>query len=256
MRTNNLSVIGALALLLGAGVASANEGHAGWEREAGNQAANLPSLQRGARNFMAYCSGCHSLKYIRYSRVGADLKISDEALAQLLVRPGDKPTDYIKTSMPAADAQEWFGKPPPDLSLVTRSRGSDWVFNFLTTFYADPANRQTGVNNLQLPGTAMPHVLASVQGVQNAVWKNVEHEGEDGQPVVTKAFEKFEPGIVGSMTAAQYDEFARDTVNFLQYVGDPTQLERQGLGIWVVLFLLLFTGIAWLLKKEYWKDVR
>jgi ubiquinol-cytochrome c reductase cytochrome c1 subunit len=256
MRTNNLSVIGALALLLGAGVASANEGHAGWEREAGNQAANLPSLQRGARNFMAYCSGCHSLKYIRYSRVGADLKISDEALAQLLVRPGDKPTDYIKTSMPAADAQEWFGKPPPDLSLVTRSRGSDWVFNFLTTFYADPANRQTGVNNLQLPGTAMPHVLASVQGVQNAVWKNVEHEGEDGQPVVTKAFEKFEPGIVGSLTAAQYDEFARDTVNFLQYVGDPTQLERQGLGIWVVLFLLLFTGIAWLLKKEYWKDVR
>jgi ubiquinol-cytochrome c reductase cytochrome c1 subunit len=256
MRTNNLSVIGALALLLGAGVASANEGHAGWEREAGNQAANLPSLQRGARNFMAYCSGCHSLKYIRYSRVGADLKISDEALAQLLVRPGDKPTDYIKTSMPAADAQEWFGKPPPDLSLVTRSRGSDWVFNFLTTFYADPANRQTGVNNLQLPGTAMPHVLASVQGVQNAVWKNVEHEGEDGRPVVTKAFEKFEPGIVGSMTAAQYDEFARDTVNFLQYVGDPTQLERQGLGIWVVLFLLLFTGIAWLLKKEYWKDVR
>src|SRR5690242_6591749 len=103
MRTNNLSVIGALALLLGAGFASANEGHADWERQAGNQVANLPSLQRGARNFMAYCSGCHSLKYIRYSRVGADLKISDEALAQLLVRPGDKPTDYIKSSMPAAD---------------------------------------------------------------------------------------------------------------------------------------------------------
>ena len=256
MRTNNLSVIGALALLLGAGVATANEGHAGWERPAGNQAANLPSLQRGARNFMAYCSGCHSLKYIRYSRVGVDLKISDEALAQLLVRPGDKPTDYIKTSMPAADAQEWFGKPPPDLSLVTRSRGSDWVFNFLTTFYADSASRQTGVNNLQLPGTAMPHVLAPVQGVQNAVWKNVEHTGEDGKPVVTKEFERFEPGIVGSLTPAQYDEFARDTVNFLQYVGDPTQLERQSLGIWVVLFLLLFTGIAWLLKKEYWKDVR
>jgi ubiquinol-cytochrome c reductase cytochrome c1 subunit len=255
MRTNNLSVIGALALLLGTGIASANE-PAGWERQAGNQAANLPSLQRGARNFMAYCSGCHSLKYIRYSRVGADLKISDAALAQLLVRPGDKPTDYIKTSMPAADAQDWFGKPPPDLSLVTRSRGSDWVFNFLTTFYADPTSRQTGVNNLQLPGTAMPHVLASVQGVQNAVWKNVEHKGVDGKPVVTKAFEKFEPGIVGSMTPAQYDEFARDTVNFLQYVGDPTQLERQSLGIWVVLFLLLFTGIAWLLKKEYWKDVR
>jgi ubiquinol-cytochrome c reductase cytochrome c1 subunit len=256
MRTNNLSVIGALALLLGASGASANEGQAGWERQAGNQAANLPSLQRGARNFMAYCSGCHSLKYMRYSRLGADLKISDEALETFLVRPGDKATDYIKTSMPPADALDWFGKPPPDLSLVARSRGSDWVFNFLTTFYADPASRQTGVNNLQLPGTAMPHVLASVQGVQQAVWKNEEHEGEDGKPVVTRVFEKFEPGVVGSMTPAQYDDFARDTVNFLQYVGDPTQLERQGLGIWVVLFLLLFTGIAYLLKKEYWKDVR
>ena len=139
---------------------------------------------------------------------------------------------------------------------MARSRGSDWVFNFLTTFYADPASRQTGVNNLQLPGTAMPHVLASVQGVQNAVWRNVEHEGEDGKPVATRAFEKFEPGVVGSITPAQYDEFVRDTVNFLQYVGDPTQLEREGLGIWVVLFLLMFTGIAYMLKKEYWKDVR
>ena len=132
------------------------------------------------------------------------------------------------------DATEWFGKAPPDLSLVARSRGSDWVFNFLTTFYADPANRQTGVNNLQLPGTAMPHVLASVQGVQNAVWRNVESQGEGGSGA-TRAFEKFEPGVVGSMTPAQYDEFVRDTVNFLQYAGDPTQLEREGLGLWVVL---------------------
>jgi len=158
--------------------------------------------------------------------------------------------------MPAADAQEWFGKPPPDLSLVARSRGSDWVFNFLTTFYADPASRQTGVNNLQLPGTAMPHVLASVQGVQTAVWDNVEHKGEDGKAVVTTTFKDFAPGVVGALTPEQFDEFARDTVNFLQYVSDPTQLERQSLGIWVVLFLLMFTGIAYMLKKEYWKDVR
>ena len=256
MRTNNFSVIGALALLLVAGGTFANEGHAGWQREAENEVANLPSLQRGARNFMAYCSGCHSLKYIRYSRLGTDLKISDAALAQFLVRPGDKPTDYIKASMPAGDAQDWFGKPPPDLSLVARSRGPDWIFNFLTTFYADPSSRQTGVNNLQLPGTAMPHILAPVQGVQQAVWKDVETKGEDGKPVTSKTFEKFEPGVAGSMTAGQYDEFVRDTVNFLQYVGDPSQLERQGMGIWVVLFLLMFTGIAYLLKKEYWKDVR
>jgi ubiquinol-cytochrome c reductase cytochrome c1 subunit len=251
------SYIVAIALLLGAGASFANEGgHAGWQREANNEIVNLPSLQRGARNFMAYCSGCHSLKYMRYSRLAEDLKISDELRDSLLVKPGDKFSDYIKTSMPEGDATEWFGKAPPDLSLVARSRGSDWVFNFLTTFYADPASRQTGVNNLQLPGTAMPHVLASVQGVQNAVWRAVEHKGEDGKPVVTQEFEKFEPGIVGSLNSEQYDEFARDTVNFLQYVSDPSQVERQGLGIWVVLFLLAFTAIAYMLKKEYWKDVR
>src|SRR4051812_4029309 len=199
MRTN-FSVIGALALLLGTGTAFGAEGHSGWERAAENEVANLPSLQRGARNFMAYCSGCHSLKYMRYSRLGADLKISDAALVQFLVRPGDKPTDYIKAPMPVADAQDWFGKPPPDLSLVARSRGPDWIFNFLTTFYADPASRQTGVNNLQLPGTAMPHVLSSLQGVQNAVWVNEETTGEDGKPLVTRVFKDFEPGVVGSVT--------------------------------------------------------
>jgi ubiquinol-cytochrome c reductase cytochrome c1 subunit len=256
MRTNYIPVVGALALLLGAGTAFPAEHEAGWERRAENEVANLPSLQRGARNFMQYCSGCHSLKYVRYSRIGSDLKISDKALAELLVRPGDKPTDYIKASMPAGDAQDWFGKQPPDLSLVARSRGPDWIFNFLTTFYADPASRQTGVNNLMLPGTAMPHILASVQGVQTAVFKDVETKGADGSPTTTKEFEKFEPGVAGSLTSAQYDEFARDIVNFLQYAGDPSQLERQGLGIWVVLFLLMFTGIAYLLKKEYWKDVR
>jgi ubiquinol-cytochrome c reductase cytochrome c1 subunit len=255
MPTRNYLV--ALALLLGAGGAHANEGgHAGWQRAADNEVANLPSLQRGARNFMSYCSGCHSLKYIRYSRIAEDLKISDQLRDQFLVRPGDKFSDYIKAPMPAADAQEWFGKAPPDLSLVARSRGPDWIFNLFTTYYADPASRQTGVNNLQFPGTAMPHVLASLQGVQNAEWRNVEHEGEDGKPVAMREFEKFAPGVTGSLTPAQYDEFVRDTVNFLDYVSDPTQLERQGLGLWVVLFLLMFTGIAYMLKKEYWKDVR
>jgi len=256
MPTKFASVATALALLLGAGAVFANEGgHAGWERSADTEVANLPSLQRGARNFMAYCSGCHSLKFMRYSRLAEDLKISEGQRDQFLVPPGAKFTDYIVASMPAKDATEWFGKAPPDLSLVTRSRGSDWVFNFLTTFYADPASRQTGVNNLQLPGTAMPHVLSSLQGVPNAVWRNVETKAEGGT-VVSREFEKFEPGVAGSVTPEQYDEFVRDTVNFLQYVGDPTQLERQGLGIWVVLFLLMFTGIAYMLKKEYWKDVR
>jgi len=255
MRTKFTSVV--LTLLIGVSAAQANEGgHAGWQREAGNEVANLASLQRGANNFMAYCSGCHSLRYVRYSRVAEDLKISDELRDQLLVKPGAKFTDYIKASMPEKDAAEWFGKAPPDLSLVARSRSPDWVFNFLTTFYADPAARQTGVNNLQLPGTAMPHVLASLQGVQSAKWKNVETKNADGQVSVGHEFEGFEPGVVGSLTPVQYDEFVRDTVNFLQYVSDPTQVERQSIGVWVVLFLLMFTGVAYMLKKEYWKDVR
>jgi ubiquinol-cytochrome c reductase cytochrome c1 subunit len=257
MRTKFAVVIGVVALLSGAGAVSANEGeHAGWQRHAGNEVANLLSLQRGARNFMNYCSGCHSLKYLRYSRLAVDLKISDAQRDEFLVKPGDKFSDYIKASMPAADAQDWFGKQPPDLSLVARSRGPDWIFNFLTTFYADPASRQTGVNNLQLPGTAMPHVLASVQGVQQAVWKEDEHKDADGKIATTREFKTFEPGVVGTLSAAEYDEFVRDTVNFLQYVGDPTQLERQSIGLWVVLFLLLFTAIAYMLKQEYWKDVR
>jgi ubiquinol-cytochrome c reductase cytochrome c1 subunit len=256
MLTNKYAFVAVFALLSSAGAVSANEGgQATWMDKAGNEVANLPSLQRGARNFMNYCSGCHSLKYIRYSRVAEDLKIPDNLRDEFLVKPGAKFSDYIKSSMPDQDATDWFGKAPPDLSLAARSRGSDWIYNFLNTFYADPANRQTGVNNLQFPGTAMPHVLANLQGVQEVVWKNVEHKGEGGTVEVTKEFEKFEPGVVGSLTADNYQEFVRDTVNFLDYVGDPTQLERQGLGIWVVLFLLMFTGIAYMLKKEYWKDV-
>jgi ubiquinol-cytochrome c reductase cytochrome c1 subunit len=246
-----------VALLLGAAAVQANEGgHAGWQRAAENQVANLASLQRGANNFMAYCSGCHSLRFMRYSRMAADLKINDELRDQYLVKPGHKFTDYITASMPEKDAAEWFGKAPPDLSLVARSRSPDWIFNFLTTFYADPASRQTGVNNLQLPGTAMPHVLSNLQGVPVAVWRNVERKGADGNMIKMAEFEKFEPGVTGSLSPEQYDNFVRDTVNFLQYVGDPTQIERQSLGLWVVLFLLMFTGIAYMLKKEYWKDVR
>src|SRR5687767_12650509 len=132
MRTKFTSVL--LTLLIGVSAAQANEGGhaASWQREAGNEVANLASLQRGAKNFMAYCSGCHSLKYARYSRVADDLKISEALRDQYLVKPGAKFTDYITSSMPEKDAIEWFGKVPPDLSLVARSRSPDWIFNFLT----------------------------------------------------------------------------------------------------------------------------
>ena len=211
----------------------------------GNDITNTASLQRGAGNFMGYCAGCHSIKYVRYSRMGTDLKIPEEQL-EALVKPGSKKNDYITTSLSAADGEAWFGKAPPDLSLITRSKGSDYVYRFLKTYYVDEKT-VNGTNNLALPGTAMPHVLSALQGAQEL--KTVKKDGHDH----FEGFEQLEPG---QLTAAQYDEFVRDTVNFLEYAGEPAKAKRQSLGVWVMLFLLLFTALAYLLKKEYWRDVK
>lgn len=232
------------ALALGAPAAFAAEGGgAAWQQwHAGNELGDRASLQRGARNFMNYCVGCHSLKYVRYQRVGEDLGIATDIMKANLVPSGAKITDYVLTAMPASLANASFGIVPPDLSLITRSKGSDYVYQFLKTFYLDP-KATTGTNNLALPGTAMPHVLSDLQGLQRAVF------GKDGR------FEKFETDVAGQESAAEYDSFVRDTVNFLEYAGEPAKLHRATIGVWVVLYLLLFTAIAWLLKQEYWKDV-
>jgi ubiquinol-cytochrome c reductase cytochrome c1 subunit len=212
---------------------------------AGNDIRNEASLQRGARNFMNYCSGCHSAKYVRYNRVAADLHIGEAELRQNLMFTTEKPADTIVSAMPAADAKKWFGVVPPDLSLMARSRGTAYLSAFLHSFYRDPS-RPTGVNNTMLPGTAMPHVLSTLQGVQTAEFKT-----EDGR----SEFVKFDLTDKGSLTPAQYDDFVRDTVNFLEYIGEPVQATRQDLGVWVTLFLLLFAAFAYMLYKEYWRDV-
>ena len=249
-----------LAWLLVAGsacAAAAAGGGAGadWMSwRADDDVSNTASLQRGARNFMAYCFGCHSLKYERYSRLASDLSISPEALEQYLLPPGDKPADYILTVMPDADAVAWFGKTAPDLSLIARARGTDYLYQFLKTFYIDPT-RPTGGNNLRLNATAMPEVLSELEGLKRAVFKDEQKPGANGQPMSEQVFDHFESVAPGRLSAAEYDEFVHDTVNFLDYVGEPTQLERRALGVWVVLFLLVFTWLAWLLKQEYWKDV-
>ena len=222
-----------------------------WESwESGNSVSDLASLQRGARDFLNYCNGCHSLKYMRYSRIGSDLQIPPELLQKYLVPATRKASDYIETPMPAPDAVTWFGKQPPDLSLMARERGPDYIYRFLTTFYVDPA-RTTGANNLQLPTTAMPDVLSELEGLKRAVFKTVTQS--DGTKV--QVFDHFEMIATGSLTREQYDGFVRDIVNFLDYVGEPAQAHRRALGVWVVLFLLVFTWLAYLLKKEYWKDV-
>jgi ubiquinol-cytochrome c reductase cytochrome c1 subunit len=230
---------------------------ADWEKwSAGNDVQNNASLQRGARNFLGYCVGCHSLKYMRYARMAQDLHITPEQLETDLLIPGDKPTDYIISPMPPPDAVNWFGKAPPDLSLEARLRGTAWIYQYLKTFYADPSRTTTGVNNLRLPNSAMPHVLANLEGVKVGVFHTIEEKGSDGQVSKRQEFAGFQPGqVAGSLSEADYDGFVRDTVNFLDYVGEPAQVARRQLGIWVLLFLLAFTVIAWLLKKEYWKDV-
>jgi ubiquinol-cytochrome c reductase cytochrome c1 subunit len=156
--------------------------------------------------------------------------------------------------MPAADAVTWFGKQPPDLSLKARSRGKDYLYRLWTTYYVDPT-RPTGANNLQLPAIAMPDVLSELEGLKRPVYKNVETQGADGKVTTEQVFDHFEIIAPGRMTPAEYDAFVRDLVNFLDYVGEPAQAARRSLGVWVVLFLLVFTWLAWLTKKEYWKDV-
>jgi ubiquinol-cytochrome c reductase cytochrome c1 subunit len=222
-----------------------------WESwHADNEVTDRASLQRGARDFMNYCEGCHSLKYVRYESMAADLKIPVEVLKANLIPPGASQADYISTPMPSDDALDWFGKVPPDLSLITRYKGVDYVYRYLKTFYTD-ASSPTLSNNLAFPSAAMPDVLSDLEGVKSAVFRTV--KSPDGS--TQTEFDHFATTSPGNMTPEQFDQFVRDTVNFLDYVGDPNQIERHSMGIWVVLFLLVLTGFAWLLKREYWKAV-
>ena len=248
-----------LAGLAFAGAAAASEGadaHAAgvnWhDWRAGNEVENTASLQRGASNFVSYCLGCHSLKYMRWSRLARDLEIPDELLQGTLLPAGAKNTDYIRSTFPAADAETWFGRAPPDLSLTARSRGTDWTYQFLKGFIADPS-KATGTNNLVLDGASMPAVLSGLEGVKAAVFAT--HGESAGGHAGGPAIERFEYLAQGSLTPEQFDGFVRDTVNFLDYVGDPSQVRRRNIGLWVVLFLLTFTSLALWLKNEYWKDV-
>jgi ubiquinol-cytochrome c reductase cytochrome c1 subunit len=226
-------------------VASASEGES--FPHAGNDVRNTASLQRGARNFINYCSGCHSAQYVRYNRVAADLGISDADLKANLMFASDKPADTIRSALKADDARTWFGNAPPDLSLIARSRGTDYLYAFLRGFYVDPS-RPTGMNNVVLKGTAMPHVLFDLQGLQQAVYAPAE-------PGVAPVIQKLELTTKGSLTPEQYDDFVRDTVNFLDYIGEPVQVVRRDLGVWVTLFLLVFASFAYMLKREYFRDI-
>jgi ubiquinol-cytochrome c reductase cytochrome c1 subunit len=253
MATKKNKQIALLAALLAfAGTAVASEAPGGVIKPAHSDITNVASLQRGARNFVNYCQGCHSARYVRYSRLGADLGLSEQQVIDNLMFSGERIHDTMRVSMRPEDAARWFGTTPPDLSLIARSRGTDYIYSFLKSFYLDPS-RPTGVNNLVLPGTAMPHVLWERQGLQEAVYDG---ESDAEHNAVHKRFKEFRLVRPGSETPQEFDQFVRDTVNFLDYIGEPMQLERRSIGLRVLAFLLVFFLFAYFLKKEYWKDVK
>lgn len=214
---------------------------------AGTNLRDQASLQRGARLFFNYCVGCHSLKYVRYSRIGEDFGLTEAEVMKNLNFTGANYGETVVSSMPAALAKTWFGKDPPDLSLEVSARGADWVNAYLNSFYLDPKS-PIGWNNTVLPNAAMPFPLWELQGLQTAVMA----PGKNGQPGTEEKLELSQPG---KLTPAQFQQATRDLTNFLEYASEPAALQRHQYGIWVLLFLAAFTLLAYALKREYWKDV-
>lgn len=221
---------------------------AGPLQQAGTDLGDRASLQRGAQLYMNYCSSCHSLKYLRYSRMAEDLGLTEEEVMQNLNFTGAKFGEQILTAMPAEGAAQWFGVVPPDLSLVSRVRGGDWIFSYLKSFYIDD-ERPVGWNNTVFPNASMPNVLWELQGIQRPVYGGV--DATTNEPLI----DRLEVAAPGTMDAAGFDQAARDITAFLEYAGEPIAVKREAMGVWVLLFLAFFTFLAWLLKKEYWKDV-
>lgn len=207
------------------------------------------SLQKGAKLFMNYCLGCHQMQYQRYQRAFNDLDIPLKLGQDNLQFTGEKPGEHIKNGMPTESGKKWFGAPPPDLTLVARVRGADWLYTYLRTFYADDS-RPFGVNNLVFPEVGMPHVLQELQGIPR---KATERQMVDGEMVDRYVGLKSDGS--GELSPQEYDAAVLDLVNYLVYTGEPTRLESESIGRWVMIFLLVLTVLVYLLKKEYWRDV-
>ncbi len=207
------------------------------------------SLQRGAATFMNYCAGCHSTQYQRYNRVAADIGIPDDLMKENLVFTGAKIGDLMKSAMSEKDAARWFGAPPPDLTLVARVRGADWIYTYLRSFYVDET-RPFGVNNAVFPSVGMPHVLEPLQGTPRAEFKTHTLDGVELQQVVS-----IKSDGNGEMNNEEYDQTVLDLVNFLVYSAEPVQQERERMGFWVLGFIAIFFIFTVLLKKEFWRDV-
>jgi ubiquinol-cytochrome c reductase cytochrome c1 subunit len=230
-----------------------------WDKFNDRRVTDLAALQRGAKLFVNYCLNCHSAAFMRYNRL-RDIGLTEQQIRDNLVFGGAKVGDVMKTPLDPKEAKEWFGGVPPDLTLIARSRsdgskgsGSDYLYTFLRSYYRDDT-KPTGWNNAAFPNVGMPFPLWELQGQQRALFANEKDPHDPGKTV--QVFKGFEPVTAGTMTREEYNEAVADLVAFLQWMGEPNQTQRVRIGVWVLLFLGLFTVIAWRLNAAYWKDVK
>jgi ubiquinol-cytochrome c reductase cytochrome c1 subunit len=207
------------------------------------------SLRNGAKLYMNYCSSCHSLQYQRYSRMAKDLELTEEETMGNLVFTDAKFTDHMTMTMSEEDATKWFGKAPPDLTVIAKARGNDWLYTYLKSFYRD-STRPSGWNNTVFEGASMPNVLWELQGFQDAKFEEHEDHG-----VMTPKFVGFEKVSEGAQSDEEFNSSVRDIVNFLDYTSEPAKLIRLAYAPWVMLFLVVFTFLAYMLKVNYFRDI-
>ena len=249
----------ASALCLIGGPAQAAGGGIAWDKFPTERLTDMAALQNGAKLFANYCLNCHGAEYMRYNRL-RDIGLTEDQIAQNLMFTGAKVGDTMKVALDPKQAKEWFGALPPDLSVIARSRsaagqgsGADYIYTYLRTYYRDET-KATGWNNLAFPTVGMPHVLWELQGQQRAVY--VEEKDPHDPAKTVQVFKGFEQITPGTMTPAEYNEAIADLVAFLQWMAEPAQTDRVRLGVWVLLFLAVFTVIAWRLNAAFWKDVK
>jgi ubiquinol-cytochrome c reductase cytochrome c1 subunit len=266
-RTHHASFLGSLfarvlPLLLALGLFSSAHAAGGgipWDKFPTNRVTDLAALQNGAKLFSNYCLNCHAAAFMRYNRL-RDIGLTEDQIATSLIFTGAKVGETMKTSLDPKDAKDWFGKVPPDLTLIARSRsaagqgtGADYIYTYLRTYYRDDT-KPTGWNNLAFPNVGMPHVLWELQGQQRAVFAD-EKDPHDASKTV-RVFKGFEAITPGAMNQAEYNLAMADLVAFLHWMSEPNQNDRKRLGVWVLLFLAVFTVFAWRLNAAFWKDVK
>ena len=244
-----LLAIFALAGLVFAAPVMANEGGVPLD-PAPNQSSDTSALQRGAKLFVNYCLNCHGASAMRYNRL-RDIGLSEEQIKQNLLFSSDKVGDTMHIAMDREDAKKWFGAVPPDLSVIARARGSDWLYTYLRTFYRDDT-RPTGWNNLVFDKVGMPHVLWELQGQQVAKYAEVKYEHGEAE----KKLVGLEVSVPGKMNKVEYDQAVADLVSYLDWMAEPAGNLRKRLGVWVLLFIGVFFVLAWRLNAAYWKDIK